>query len=289
MIEQKTVVVLGKFDGVHIAHAKLIDEAVKTALQRGAKSLVYSMQKSDIPAMTDKQRKLDILKSLGIDEVVFKELDEEFMSISAERFVHNVLKQELNACCVVVGENFRFGKDRSADSLKLKELCIKDNIDVIIIDTVSLEDHVVSSTYVRELISEGSVHLAGKYLGRPFSIKGCVTTGKHLGRSLGFPTANIYPEDLTVVPKSGVYATCVVYCGKRYPSITNVGVNPTVENGKNIKVETHILQNTDNWYSKEITVEFHKFIRDEIQFKSIDELKKQVETDKQNARKFHNI
>lgn len=285
----KAVVVLGKFDGVHIAHTKLITTAVDIASKRGARSLVYSMQKSDTPQMTDKNQKINIIKSLGVDEVIFKELDEAFMNLSGEEFVNSVIKDELGAVCVVVGENFRFGKDRSAGASELKELCALWGIDVVVMETVQLGDETVSSTYVKTLLKKGEVSLAKEYLGRPFVISGTVCPGKHLGRALGFPTANIYPQTSTVVPKNGVYATYVICDGVRYPSITNVGVNPTVEDGKNIKVETHIFAGTDDWYGKEITVEFCEFIRSEIQFENPQELAKQVEEDKGKAKKYHGI
>ena len=286
---EKSVVVLGKFDGVHIAHARLITTAVQIAAQRGEKSLVYSMQKSDSPAMTDQTQKINIIKSLGADHVIFRELDAEFMNLSAEEFVNSVVRQELGATCVVVGENFRFGKDRSAGIEELQAICSKWGIDVVIIDTVHLEDETVSSTYVRKLLSEGNVSLAKEYLGRCFFIYGTVSEGKHLGRTLGFPTVNIYPGSGTIVPARGVYATGVVCDGAKYPAITNVGVNPTVEDGKNIKVETHIFAEIDNWYGKEIQIEFYDFIRPEIQFSHMDELKKQVEEDKKKAKDYHNI
>ena len=289
MIKPKSVVVLGKFDGVHIAHAKLITTAADIASERGAISLVYSMQKAGTVVITDKKIKEDIITSLGADRVVFKELDEPFMNLSAEAFARDIIKDELNACCVVVGENFRLGKNRSAGALELKEICRGLGIDVVIIDTVHIGDETVSSTYVKTLLSKGEVAVATEYLGRPFSLKGQVEQGKHLGRTLGFPTANIYPSLSCLVPRNGVYATRVICEGKTYLAITNVGVNPTVEEGKNIKAETHIFADIEDWYGKEITVEFLDFIRAEIHFADKYELQNQVEKDKVKAKKIHNI
>jgi len=289
MNNPKTVVVLGKFDGVHIAHAKLIGTAVDVASRLGAKSLVYSMHRSDAPSITDNDKKLNIINSLGADRVVFKELNEEFMMLSAEEFVETILKNELNACCVVVGENFRFGKERSAGAKELKELCRGFGIDAIIIDTVHIGTEAVSSTLVKELLSRGNVALAGEYLGRAFSICGRVCEGKHLGRTLGFPTLNIYPDATCVLPMRGVYATKVIHLDKIYPAITNVGINPTVEDGKNIKVETHIFGETNITYGDEIAVEFLDFIRKEMQFENADCLRQQVEEDKMKGREIHGI
>ena len=289
MNNSKAVVVLGKFDGVHIAHTGLISTAVDIAKRQGIKSLVYSMQKSDTPSMTDSPQKLNIIKSLGIDEVVMRELDSKFMMLSAEEFVSGILKEELNACCVVVGENFRFGRNRSAGIEELKEICSVHGIDVVVMGMVRIGDETVSSTFVRKLLSMGNVSLAKVYLGRPFFVKGKVSEGKHLGRKLGFPTVNIYPGTSVYLPANGVYATNVRFMDKDYPAITNVGKNPTVEEGSNIKIETHIFGETAVVYGDEITVEFLEFIRPEVHFADMDELTKQVEEDKLKAKKIHNI
>ncbi len=198
MYKPKSVVVLGKFDGVHIAHAKLITTAVDVASKCGGISLVYSMQKSNTTVITDKKIKENIITKLGADRVVMRELDEDFMNLSAEEFVLSILRDELNACCVVVGENFRFGRNRSAGALELKKICGKYAIDVVIIDTVHIGDETVSSTFVKNLLLKGEVAMAGEYLGRAFSLTGNVTEGKHLGRTLGFPTVNIYPHTSSV-------------------------------------------------------------------------------------------
>lgn len=289
MDKLRTVVVLGKFDGVHIAHAKLISTAVEIAKEKGLKSLVYSMQKTDSCVITDKNEKLRIIKVLGIDEVVFKELDEDFMALTDREFVEDVLSGELGAQEVVVGENFRFGKERMAGIRELISLCKEQDIAVTVIDTISVNDCTVSSTAIRNLLSLGEVAVAGQYLGRVFSVSGTVCEGKHLGRNLGFPTVNLYPSKDTVLPKNGVYATRVCHGGDVYPAITNVGINPTVEDGKNIKVETHVFSKTDNWYGDEITVEFMHFIRPEVHFDDMNKLKKQVDEDKIKAMKYHGI
>ncbi len=289
MIKAKTVVVLGKFDGVHIAHAKLITTAVYIASKCGAVSLVYSMQKSNSAVITDQKMKKDIITKLGADKVVFKELDHSFMNLPPEAFVKNIISKELNACCVVVGENFRFGKNRSAGVCELRDICSTMDIDVVVIDTVHIGDETVSSTFVKSLLSKGEVGLIAQCLGRPFTLTGIVSEGKHLGRNLGFPTANLYPSASCLVPLNGVYATRTIYQGQTYPSITNVGVNPTVEDGKNIKVETHVFASVENWYGKEITIEFCEFIRPEIRFDNMSALQSRVEKDKAKAKEFHNI
>ena len=289
MNKSQTVVVLGKFDGVHIAHTKLISTAVDIASQRGAGSLVYSMYKGNSPVLTHNDQKINIIKSLGVDRVVFRELDSGLMMLSAEEFVRDVLVGELNACCVVVGENFRFGRQRCAGIDELIEICSTINIDVVVLDMVHIGDQTVSSTLVRKLLSSGDVAGAGQYLGRPFSVWGTVAEGKHLGRTLGFPTLNIYPDSTVYLPANGVYATNVVFCNTRYPAITNIGVNPTVEEGNNIKIETHIFGKTSIDYGHRIAIEFLEFIRPEIHFATTDLLQNQVQSDKEKAKIIHNL
>ena len=282
-MNKNNVVVLGKFDGVHIAHMCLVEKAVKIAAKFNKKTLVYSMQKTGTVNLTDQKQKEEILKKQGIDLVVFRTLDREFMDMSAKDFAEKILFRELDAAYVVVGENFRFGKNRMADCYDLKHLLADFGIDVIVIDTVKIGGCDVSSTKIRSLVSNGEMQEAKAYLGRAYSVNGIVSEGKHLGTKLGFPTVNLYPDIDTHLPKRGVYATVTHHSGKSYFSVTNVGINPTVEDTRSIKLETHILEDVGNLYGEEITVEFVDFIREERAFDSIEDLKTQIEKDKQRA------
>ena len=282
-MNKNNVVVLGKFDGVHIAHMCLVEKAVEIAAKFNKKTLVYSMQKTGTVNLTDQKQKEEILKKQGIDLVVFRTLDREFMDMSAKDFAEKILFRELDAAYVVVGENFRFGKNRMADCYDLKHLLADFGIDVIVIDTVKIGGCDVSSTKIRSLVSNGEMQEAKAYLGRAYSVNGIVSEGKHLGTKLGFPTVNLYPDIDTHLPKRGVYATVTHHSGKSYFSVTNVGINPTVEDTRSIKLETHILEDVGNLYGEEITVEFVDFIREERVFDSIWDLKIQIEKDKQRA------
>lgn len=291
---KNNVVILGKFDGIHVAHSELISTACDIAAKFNMHTLVYSMQRAHASVITNEDEKLQILSLMGVDEVVFRALDKEFMSLGAEDFVRNILIGELDAGHVVVGENFRFGKDRMAGSGELVQLCKQHGVDVTVIDTICLPDsdgtaEPVSSTKIRSLISRGRVKEAAVYLGRPYSISGTVREGKHLGRMLGFPTVNLYPKENAVLPAKGVYATTVYSEGKHYAAVTNVGVNPTVEHGDNIKAETHIFAEVGNLYGKQIRIEFMELIRPERHFRDVDELKAQVEADKIKAKEIHGI
>lgn len=283
----ENVVALGKFDGVHKGHQKLISTAVSIAKDNGMETLVCTIvPQTSFKSITTETKKEEIIKSLGADFVIRQYLTDDFKNLLPEEFVEKFLKQKFSASHVVVGYNFRFGANRTGDAEKLKELCKKHNIAVTVIDSVTVEredgsTETISSTAIRNLVENGKVEEVNNYLGRFFCMWGVVSEGKHLGRTIGFPTINFYPKDTDLVPKRGVYAVNVYIDGREFYGITNVGINPTVEEGKNIKVETYIF-NFDNGeiYGKPLRIKFLEFVRDEFKFDNIYALKNQIEKDK---------
>ena len=285
----KNVVVLGKFDGIHIGHARLMSVARDIASSGGMEVTVYTIGFPKHNIITDRDDQREILSLMGADKIISRPLDENLKNMLPEEFVNVILKKELNASCVVVGEDFRFGKDRCADAGSLLKICKEHGIDVCIVETVHADyeentSKPVSSTAIRMLVSRGEVDRAKQILGRPFFVKGSVSDGKHLGRKLGFATVNIYPQEDALVPKNGVYATRVLIDGVKYNAVTNVGYNPTVEDGEKIKIETHILDYNNDCYGRTIDVYFEKFIREEQKFDSIEELRTRLVSDKECAK-----
>jgi len=288
----KNVVVLGKFDGVHKGHQKLISTAVSIAEKNGTKTLVCTIvPQTSAKNITTEMKKEEIIKALGADFVVRQYLTDNFKNLSPEEFVEKFLKEKFSASHVVVGYNFRFGANRSGDVKKLADLCRIHNIEVTVIDSVKAEREdgtfeTISSTAIRNLIENGKVDVVKDYLGRYFCLWGKVSEGKHLGRTIGFPTVNLYPEESDLVPKNGVYLVNVYVDEKEFFGITNVGINPTVDKKDNVKIETYIFDFENiEIYEKIIRVKFLKFLRDEIKFENIEELKKQIEKDKEYAKK----
>lgn len=280
---QKTVAAIGKFDTFHRGHCRLIRTAIHTAKELNALSLILFIG-SHSPAVISEHEAGAIVAQLGADLTVRQPLDAEFRMLSAEDFVCRVLRDRLNCACVVVGYDFRFAKNRSADAQDLKRICAQFGIDCIIIDEVRLPDssgtcHTVSSTYIRSLISDGKVDVAADFLGRPYAVSGAVTKGRHLGTSIGIPTANITPENGKILPPDGVYATNTLIDGKRYLSITNIGTNPTVSDDNNVTVETNIMGFDGDVYGKNICVEFFERVRGEMRFASLEELTAQINKD----------
>lgn len=275
-----TVVALGDFDGVHIAHRQLIEKTVEIAEKISATSVVYTFDESikNAPHITDKKQKEAIFKELGIKSVVYQKTSKEFFDTSCEDFVKDILFKGLNAKCVVAGENYTFGKKGLGDADLLITLCEKYNIEVKILPTLRADNKVVSSTLVRELLKEGKIIQADSLLTCPFSLSGIVEKGNQLGESIGFKTANIYPKDNMLLPKYGVYKADVILENKKYKGIVNIGVKPTVEKSR-LSVEAHIIGIDKDLYGQNITIFPNEFIREEKKFSSLEELKKQIEKD----------
>lgn len=280
---QKTVVAIGKFDGVHMGHKELLQSASKLAGKAGLISLCLIINSDMGKQLLSPKDREKIIKSHGIDCCLVEKLTPEFMSLSAESFVKDVLLKKLNCACVVVGYNFRFAKGRSANADELKTICKKHGIECVIIPevTCNINNSVItaSSTNIRSLIEDGDVKKAAFILGRNYSLAGKVVHGKQIGRTIGVPTANIEPVDNIFIPKNGVYSTRVCIGGVFYPSLTNIGDNPTVNNNGNISIETNILDFNGDIYDKTIELEFIDRIRDEKKFSSLNELKAQIQKD----------
>lgn len=282
---RKTVVALGFFDGVHVAHQKIITEAVSFAKENDLSPITLTFDKSPLEILspekvsylTSTKEKIRLIEASGA-KAEFLSLSKELLCMSPEEFVKNILVEKFSISHAVCGYNYHFGKNGSGDTKTLCELGEKYGFSVKVCDEITLDGENVSSSNIRSHIKEGNFILANKLLGRNFSIFGKVTEGKHLGKKLGFPTANVFFEDSSVVPLCGVYKTIVTVNGIKMPAITNVGVNPTV-GGEKMRSETYIHNFSEDIYGKEIRIEFIDFIRKEKKFSNLDELKMQIAKD----------
>ena len=197
--------------------------------------------------------------------------------------MRDILVDRLHAAYVVVGEDFKFGYNRKGTVDRLVQFGIKYGFRVIAFEKLRVDDEVVSSSFLRTLIERGDLEHVSRYMGRDYSLTGIVAQGKQLGRTIGFPTVNLYPPAEKMLPPAGVYETQLYIDGESYQGITNIGDNPTVDNDGRLRVETHIIDYSGDLYGKKLTVFFKRFIRREIKFHSVDELKKQIATDKKNV------
>lgn len=286
------VVALGFFDGVHIGHTELIKRAVAEAAKRGVLSVVYTFSRHPLEYLhSDKEikyiysqtEKADVLSSLGVDVVIFDDFSR-VKDFSASDFVENILISRLNAKGLVCGFNFRFGKGGAGDSDTLRSLSSIYNCPLWVIAPVCAQGETVSSGRIRSLIEQGKMEMVSLLLGRPFCHNEIVCHGHKLGRTLGFPTANLMFHPTCAVPPRGVYFTITHYNGESFYSVTNIGTRPTVGDGQTESVcETYIIGFDHEVYGERISVDFYKMERPEIRFDSFKELSRALENDVSSA------
>lgn len=282
----KSVVTIGKFDGIHKGHEVLIEKAVDYSKQEKLTSIVFTFKNSPISYFSNiitreiitEVEKMNKLESLGVDVTIDIPFNKDMAEISAEDFVKEILVNKLGAKKLIIGHDFAFAKKREGTPPVLKVLGKKYGFDVEVIAPVVINNIRVSSTHVKDLIYAGRVDEVKKYLGRNYTIEGMVIHAKQLGRTLGFPTANLKLQENIIIPKRGIYATKVHIGDEVYVGATNIGYNPTV-NGEKMSVETNILQFDKDIYGKTIKLEFLERIRDEKKFKDLNELKIQLKMD----------
>ncbi|MGV9004176.1 bifunctional riboflavin kinase/FAD synthetase [Flavobacterium sp.] len=297
--KSKTIVTIGTFDGVHIGHKKILEKITVAAHDSNFESLVLTFfphprtvlqEGTEMKQLNTIDEKINLLDKLGVDNLVIHPFDKEFSRLTAEDFVKNVLVDKFKVAKIIIGYDHRFGRNRTADIDDLVEFGKKYAFEVEQISVEEINDVSVSSTKIRNALIEGDVTLANSFLDYPYSIRGTVIKGKQLGRTIGFPTANIHiKEDYKLIPKDGVYVVCCQIEASKHYGMMNIGVNPTTDtNNQKQKIEVHLLDFNDDVYEKSITISFLKRIRDEQKFKSVDGLKKQLSQDKIDASTFLN-
>ncbi|MDF2882464.1 MAG: riboflavin kinase [Clostridiaceae bacterium] len=292
-LNEDSYIALGSFDGLHMGHMGLIKETIETAKSNNAKSMVCTFSNHPLSVINkelapkllmDNETKEQILEDCGIDILNMIEFNKDFMKISADDFVINMIKH-YKARGVITGFNYRFGYKNLGDINLLKKLSSKYGFELITVDPVNYNGELVSSSKIRNVISEdGDMVKASKMLTRHFSIKGKIISGKKLGRTIGFPTINLDYNKNYILPRGGVYYTNVKYQGKVYKGITNIGYNPTTYDYK-LSIETYILDFNKDIYGEEVTIYFVNRIRDEVKFDTLDELVIQLIEDKNYAKK----
>ncbi len=283
---ENTVVTIGNFDGIHKGHIKLIKEAVKEAKTKNYKSVVFTFENhpmryfraDSIKHIITNEEKVKIFEDLGVDIVFMIPFDEYMTKISATDFVKTILHEKLKCKMVIVGHDFTFARNKEGNASLLESLGKNYNMKVKVIEPIKIKGRRVSSSYIRNLINDGNVSEIKDFLGRNYFLEGEVIHARKIGRTIGFPTANLKAEDKLIIPKNGIYAVKVYIKNKVYYGATNIGYNPTV-NGKVLSIETNIIDFDEEIYGEIIRVEFLDRIRDEKKFNSLDELKSQLRKD----------
>lgn len=291
------VVTLGIFDGVHRGHRLLLDALVKKAHETGGESvvitfsphprLVLEQNHRDLTFLTTPGEKQELLRRAGIDHLVIMEFNSEFSSIPACDFVRDILVAKIGARYLIVGYDHHFGKSREGDYETIKQCSGLFDFRVEQIQGLRTGDGAISSTSIREALLTGRLDDANDLLGYNYSITGTIIEGRKIGRSIGFPTANIHPEAFKLIPANGVYAAEVIIDKQSYPGMMSIGTNPTVNSASEFRsIEVNILNFERDIYGSGITVIMRKRLRDEKKFKNIDQLVAQMLLDKAETLKL---
>lgn len=286
----KTILTLGTFDGVHVGHQKIIKKLLKQQEKTPAPTVVLTFfphprmvlqQDQSLKLLNTIEERIELLQNLGIDCLVVHPFDYEFSRLTAVEFVEKVLVQHANIQNIIIGYDHRFGRNRTANITDLEQFGKQFGFDVTQISAKEVDEISVSSTKIRNALIEGDIATANTYLGYHYFLTGSVQKGKQLGRSIGFPTANLQlTADYKLVPKNGVYIVQSTLLGKTVYGMMNIGNNPTVD-GTQQHLEVHFFDWNNDLYKQTIRVELLHKTREEIKFDSVVHLKKQLELDQQ--------
>jgi len=285
-LNKDTAVAIGKFDGLHLGHRRLLKEILDQK-KNGLAACVFTFHPapavlfghSDGRELMTREEKRALLADMGVDILIEFPLTMHTAAIPAETFVAEILVKQMHVRFIAAGTDLSFGAGGKGDAALLKEMEKDCGFQVKTIEKVRLGEQEISSTYVREQLEAGNMMLVEKLLGRPYKITGTVVHGNRLGRTLGMPTVNLLPPASKLLPPCGVYYSSVLYQGKYYRAISNVGYKPTVTDERVMGVETYLYDFHSDIYGEEIEVSLHEFKRPEKRFESIEELKEQLVQD----------
>ncbi|MFQ5574330.1 MAG: bifunctional riboflavin kinase/FAD synthetase [Terriglobia bacterium] len=289
---KKRVVTIGLFDGVHLGHRRVIEEAVHEAARTEAESMVMTFEPHPLtiikgrgtpPILTDVHSKALLIGRLGVNLFLVARFDEVLSRMDPDAFVRDVLVNRVRAETVVVGENFKFGRDRAGDVETLKRICREYAVNVIAVPSLVIGGTSVSSTAVRKLLKAGHVGKVREMLGRFPTLRGRVVAGRGEGRTLGFKTANLQLFDDPLIPANGVYAGYVLINGTKRPCAVYIGTSPTFDLTE-VRVEIHVFGIDTDLYGRDVTVEFKDRVREERKFPSKDALSAQIKKDVAKAK-----
>lgn len=293
--EKPTVVTIGTFDGVHLGHQKIIAQITAAAKNKDCDSLVLTFfphprmvlqEGTEMKQLNTMAEKTALLEQLGVDHLIIHPFDKAFSRMTAEEFVKEVLVETFQLKKIIIGYDHRFGRNRTADINDLISFGEIYGFEVAQISAEELNDVSISSTKIRTALNEGNIELANNYLGYPYAITGEVVKGQQLGRTIGYPTANIsVKEDYKLIPQNGVYVVQSTIQGETIYGMMNIGNRPTV-NGTSQTIEVHFLDFNQDLYNQTISVSLLKRLRSEQKFPSLDALKTQLLHDKSDTATF---
>ncbi|MFZ1280259.1 MAG: bifunctional riboflavin kinase/FAD synthetase [Ignavibacteriaceae bacterium] len=295
---KNTILTLGTFDGIHPGHLKIIDKLVSCSKEKGCRNVVITFHphprtvlsgSSSVKMLSTQEEKINLLRKHGVENLLTINFTKEFASLTAEEFIYDYLINGIGLSEIVLGHDHHFGKGRSGNVELLKMIGAKENFIVTTAEPFLIDGEVVSSTKIRNAISEGDVAKANKLLGRNYSFSGVVVGGDKRGRELGFPTANIkLSSQEKLLPASGIYAVKVFVENENHIGLLSIGNRPTFYNEGELVTEVYIYDFNREIYSKEVTTELVERLRGEEKFNSAEELINQMNKDKENGLKIFN-
>ncbi len=292
--EEPLALSLGMFDGVHLGHKCIIDQLLKVGEQKNLKTgiltfwphprLVFNPQEN-LKLLNTLSEKTELLEHYGIETLFLKEFDDEFRNLTGNEFVEKIISEKFHTKYLIVGHDHVFGKNRSGNFALLEELSHQFNFEVEQMEVVNFHNNTISSTKIRQALSEGNIEEANAMLGYEYPLSGKVIHGRKIGRTIGFPTANIGFDSIKLLPKKGAYIVDVYVKNKHYKGMLSIGTNPTV-NGKELTAEVNILDFNEDIYDQNITVKFRKFLHEEIKFESLEQLVEKLKDDQTQTELF---
>ncbi len=283
------------FDGVHLGHKSIVDELIKVGSENNLETAVLTFwphprfvfnPNENLKLLNTLEEKQFLLEKCGIDTLFLKEFDEEFRNLTGEEFVRQILVDKLNIKYLIIGYDHSFGKNKSGNFELLQKLSGELGFEVERMEAINIHENNISSTKVRNALLAGNIKEANEMLGYYYSVSGTVVHGKKLGRTIGYPTANIETDPIKLLPKKGAYIVEVFIKDEQYKGMLSIGTNPTV-NGKKLTVEVYILDFEGDIYDEKITVAFRDFLHDEIKFEGLEKLIERLDEDKKLTEEFH--
>lgn len=290
----KPVLTIGNYDGLHIGHRKIIKRVIEKAASISGTSMLMTLQPHPLSILkpekhmgyiTPLEVKKKLIAEAGVDVLLVVPFTKEFSAISPESYVKDILLATLGIKGLIVGYDFRFGTEARGDVGMLKAFSEIYDFYFEVVEAITLSGEKIGSNKIRKLILEGDMNKTERLLGRPYMIIGNIIKGKGRGKGMGFPTINLR-TDFELIPKRGVYITEVEIEGRRHPSVTNIGYNPTFEEEIGLSIETFIIDLSDELYDRQVSIYFRDRIRDEIKFDNAEVLLKRIRTDVEIARRY---
>ena len=290
---KEKIYALGFFDGVHLGHQALLEACRRMAAEKGCQTAAITFEKHPKalflptpPALINSiEDRKALLRSCGMEAIRVLPVTRESMAQPWQDFLEGLCAD--GAAGFVCGDDFRFGHKGEGNAEKLQAFCEEKNLPCVIVPEQTMDGIRISSTHIRQLIEHGEMETVAKFLGHPHIFSGEVVHGRHLGRTIGVPTINFRVPANVLIPSHGVYAAqAVLEDGRRFAAVTNVGVRPTVEDGRGVTVESWLLDFDGDLYDRAVRVEFFSKLRDEIRFDSLDSLKRQIALDAEHTRNY---